>query len=127
MVADFGVLQVFFSMLWFFLFVMWIMLVIQVFSDIFRSADLSGVMKAAWLLFVIVLPYLGVLVYLIARGGKMHQRQVTDAKAEEAAVRAYIRDAAGGSAAELERLAALKQQGVIDDAEFAAMKAKIIG
>ena len=127
MLADFGVLQVFFSMLWFFLFLMWIMLLVQVFADIFRSPDLSGVMKAVWLLFVIVLPYLGVLIYLIARGGRMHQHQMSDAKAQDGAVRAYIRDAAGGSAAELERLAALKQQGVIDDAEFAAMKAKIIG
>lgn len=74
--AQFGTGQVFWSILWFFLFFMWIMLLFQVTVDIFRSHDLSGGVKALWILFVIVFPYLGVLVYLIARGGKMHEHQV---------------------------------------------------
>ena len=72
--SDFGTGQVFLSMLWFFLFFIWIWLLIVVFSDIFRSADLSGWGKALWTIFVILLPYLGVFVYLIARGGTMHER-----------------------------------------------------
>lgn len=114
-------------MLWFFIFFMWIMLLFQVTIDIFRSRDLGGVAKALWVLFVILLPYLGVLVYLIARGGKMHENQVADAKAQEAAFREYVQGAAGTTtsvAAELERLASLHERGLIDDAEFAALKAK---
>ena len=126
--AEFGVVQVLWSMVWFFLFVLWIMLVFQVFGDIFRSRDLSGGMKALWIVFVMVTPYLGVLVYLIARGGKMAENQQAAAQQQEVAVKDYIREAAGavGPATELSRLADLKASGVIDDAEFAAMKAKIL-
>lgn len=128
--TDFGVGQVVLSMLWFFLFFMWIMLVFHVIGDIFRSHDLSGGGKAVWLLFVIVLPYLGIFVYLVARGSKMGEHAVAAAQANEAAAREYIKQAAGtsGSAAdELTRLADLKEKGVIDDAEFKSMKAKIVG
>ena len=127
MLATFGVGQVLLSMIWFFLFLMWIMLLFQVYVDIFRSPDLSGVAKVAWLIFVIVLPYLGAFVYIVSRGGKMHEHHVAQAQAQEAAVNQYIRQAAGtGSIAdELERLAALKAAGTIDDAEFAALKAKL--
>lgn len=127
LIASFGVGEVVWSMLWFFIFFMWIMLLFQVTIDIFRSRDLGGVAKALWVLFVISIPYLGVLVYLIARGGKMHENQVADAKAQEAAFREYVQGAAGTTtsvAAELERLASLHERGLIDDAEFAALKAK---
>lgn len=130
MLAQFGVGQVFLSILWFFLFFIWIMLVFQVVVDIFRSHDLGGVAKALWVIFIIVLPYLGVLVYLIARGGKMAERQMKEAQASQAAMDDYIRNAAGTSASpaqELERLAALKDNGVIDEAEFGRLKAKILG
>jgi ABC-type multidrug transport system fused ATPase/permease subunit len=130
MLADFGVGQVVLSIFWFFVFVLWIMLVFHVITDVFRSHDLSGGAKALWLLFVIVFPYLGIFVYLIARGGKMHEHDVQAFQANEAAAREYIRSAAGttGSAAdELTRLADLKAQGVIDDAEFQALKAKVVG
>lgn len=127
--ADFGVGQVLWSFLWFFLFVIWIMILFYVFTDIFRSKDLGGVAKTLWVLFVIFLPYLGVFVYLIARGNKMAENTVRAAQEQDAAARAYIRDAAGsgGSAAdELARLADLRDKGVIDDAEFQALKAKVI-
>ena len=129
MIATFGVGQVLWSMIWFFLFFLWIMLLFQVFGDIFRSKDLSGGVKALWVVFVIVLPYLGVLVYLIARGGKMHENQIAAAEAQEAAVRQYIQGAAGtsGSAAEeLTRLAGLRDQGVISEEEFAQLKSKVL-
>ena len=121
--SDFGTGQVFLSMLWFFLFFIWIWLLIVVFSDLFRSHDLSGWAKAIWVIFVIFVPYLGVFVYLIARGHKMSEHAMEAAKD-------YIRDAAGTSksaAEELNHLAELKSQGVIDDAEFEKLKAKVVG
>ena len=121
---DFAVGQVVLSMLYFFLFFIWIWLLIAVFSDIFRSHDLSGGGKTLWTIFVIILPYLGVFVYLIARGGKMHEHAAQAAQAQDQAARAYIREAAGSPASELERLADLKAKGVIDDAEFQQLKAK---
>jgi hypothetical protein len=127
--AEWSVGQVFWSMLWFFLFFIWIWLLIVVFSDIFRSQDLGGFAKAMWVLFVIVLPYLGVFVYLIARGNKMSQHAAEAAQAQDAAARAYIQNAAGSAPSpseELARLADLKRQGVIDDAEYARLKAKVL-
>lgn len=129
--ADFGTGQVFWSMLWFFLFVIWIWLLIAVFGDIFRSPDLSGWGKALWSIFIIFLPYLGVFVYLIARGGKLREHAAAEAQAQDQAMRAYVRDVAGkGStspADELARLAELRDKGVISDAEFQQLKAKTIG
>jgi ABC-type multidrug transport system fused ATPase/permease subunit len=119
--SDFGTGQVFLSMLWFFLFFIWIWLLIVVFSDIFRSHDLSGWAKAIWVIFVIVVPYLGVLVYLIARGHKMGEHAMAAAQAQDQAQREYIRSAAGQSSStadELARLADLKAAGTISDAEF---------
>lgn len=128
--TNFPLFQVMLSMFWFFIFVLWIMLVFRVFVDIFRSDDLSGIAKVAWLIFVIAFIYLGVFVYLIARGGKMAQREVSDRQAQQAAMEDYIRSAAGTSASaadELARLADLKDKGVIDDAEFNRLKAKVLG
>src|SRR4051794_35711120 len=115
-------------MLWFFLFFIWIWLLISVFGDIFRSDDLSGWGKALWTVFVIVVPYLGVFVYLIARGHKMSEHAVSAAQAQDAAARAYIRDSVSAPSAsdELLRLADLKSQGVISDSEFEVMKAKVV-
>ena len=127
--AEWGSGQVLWSMLWFFLFFIWIWILITVFADIFRSHDLSGWAKAIWVIFVIFLPYLGVFVYLIARGHKMSEHAMEAAQAQDAAAKQYIRDAAGtgGSAAdELDRLADLKAKGVIDDAEFQKLKAKVV-
>jgi hypothetical protein len=128
--ADFGVGQVLWSMLWFFLIFIWIMLLFRVFADIFRDREMGGVAKTLWILFVIITPYLGVFVYLIARGHKMVQNDVADAQAADAAMQEYIRNATGGAAspaAELARLGELKEKGLIDDAEFAAAKAKLLG
>jgi hypothetical protein len=126
---DFGTGEVFLSMLWFVLFFIWIWLLIMVFADLFRSHDLSGWAKAFWVIGIIIFPYLGVFVYLIARGGKMHEHAVQDAQAQDAAFRQYVQQAAGsgGSVAdELARLADLKEKGVISDAEFEQLKAKAL-
>jgi hypothetical protein len=126
---DFGTGQVFWSLLMFFLFVIWIWLLIVVFSDLFRSRDLSGWAKAAWVIGIIVFPYLGVLLYLIVRGNKIGQHARQDAAAQDAAARAYIQQAAGttpSTADELQRLADLKAQGVISDEEFETAKAKAL-
>lgn len=122
-------LDLFWSMLWFFLFFVWIWLLISVFADIFRSSDLGGGAKAFWILFVVVLPYLGVFVYLISRGGSMQERGAQEMARREQATRQYIQQAAGsgGSAAdEVAKLAQLRDQGHLTDAEFAAQKAKIL-
>ena len=129
--AEFGTGQVFLSFLWFFLFFIWIWLLIVVFSDIFRSHDLSGWAKALWIIFVVILPYLGVFVYLIARGRHMQEHAVSDAKQRDADFRQYVQNAAGtsggGAADEITRLADLRDKGVITDAEFQQAKAKALG
>jgi hypothetical protein len=115
-------------MLWFFLWLLWIFLVVSILVDIFRSPDLNGWAKAGWTIFVILLPLLGVLVYLIARGAKMQERQAWMAQRQEERTRAYIRDAAGGGGAadELAKLVELKEHGDISEAEFEQGKAKIL-
>ena len=129
--AEFGTGQVFLSMLWFFLFFIWIWLLIVIFGDIFRSDDLSGWGKALWSLFIIFLPYLGVFVYLIVRGHKMQEHSMKEAQAQEAAMRQYVQNVAGsgggGSADEIARLADLRDRGVISEAEFQQAKAKALG
>ena len=125
--------EVFLSMLWFVLFFVWIWLAISVFVDIFRSHDLSGIVKALWVAFIIILPYLGVFVYLIARGGSMHERAVEQQQKADEQFKQYVQSVApaagsgGASAAdELARLADLKSKGVITDAEFEQAKAKLL-
>ena len=128
--AEFAVGQVFWSMVWFTLFFIWIWLLITVFADIFRSPDMGGGAKALWTIFVIVLPYLGVFVYLIARGHKMQEHAVAEAQAQDAAARQYIQSVAGSSpsaADEIARLADLKAKGVLSEEEFQAAKAKALG
>ncbi len=120
--ADF-----FWTMLEIFMFVIWIWLLVVVFSDIFRSRDMGGGAKALWVIFVIVLPFLGVFVYLIARGGKMHERAVHDAVDQKQAFDAHVRQVtSSGAADELTKLAALRDQGVLTDSEFADQKAKLL-
>jgi hypothetical protein len=122
----------FWFMLLAFLWIAWIMLVFRVFGDIFRT-DRSGVSKAAWSIFIILLPFIGVLVYLIAEGGNMTRRDIERAAAFEDMQRSYIRSVAagggaagGGAADELEKLAGLRERGVISDAEFEQQKAKLL-
>lgn len=128
MFATFAVGEVFWSILWFFLFVIWIMLLFHVFADIFRSDDLSGWGKTLWTILVIVLPFLGVFIYLIVRGNRMQERAVADAEAQEAATREYIRATAGGpsTADELVKLNDLKANGTLTTEEFEAAKANLI-
>jgi ABC-type multidrug transport system fused ATPase/permease subunit len=116
------------TMLGIFVFLIWFWLLVIIFGDIFRSRDMSGGVKALWVIFVIILPFLGILVYLIARGGKMHERAEQAAQQQQQAFDAYVKETAGGgnSVDQLAKLADLKQQGAITDAEFEAQKAKIL-
>jgi hypothetical protein len=126
--ANYPLLDAFLTLLWFVLFIIWIYLLIRVFVDVFRSHDLSGWAKALWILFVIIFPLLGVLLYLIFRGPKMYERDVQQAQANEQAFRAYVQQSAGAPSAadQLERLADLHSRGVLTDEEFAAEKAKVL-
>ena len=125
--AEFQVGQVLWSMLWFFLFFMWIMLVFSIFGDIIRSDDMSGGSKALWSIVIIFLPFLGVFMYLIVRGDKMGARQQRAADDQDQAYRAYIKDAAGGgSASELAKLAELHSSGKLTDDEYAQAKGRVI-
>ena len=125
--SSYPLLNLFWTMLEFFLWVVWIWLLIWVFIDIFRSRDLSGWAKALWVLFVVVLPFLGVLVYLIARGGKMHERAEQQAYRQDQEARAYVQQVAGTSTADqLAKLADLRDRGVISAEEFEREKAKAL-
>ena len=126
---DYPLLGAFWTMFWFFIWILWIILLFRVFADIFRSHDLSGWGKALWSIFVILVPFLGVFVYLIARGHAMSQRDLDQAQARQQAFNSYVQDVAatGGSTAdELTKLADLKERGVISAAEFEQQKAKIL-
>jgi hypothetical protein len=121
-------MDIFWSMLWFFMFFVWIWLLISLFNDIFRSDDLSGWGKAGWVIFIVVAPFLGVLIYLIARGGSMQERSLDEMAQREKANRRYIQDvtASGSTADELSKLAALHGHGVLTDQEFSAQKATLL-
>jgi hypothetical protein len=126
--AEFGTGQVLWSFLWFFLFVIWIWLIIIIFSDIIRSKDMGGVAKALWTLFIIFIPFLGIFLYLILRGGGMAERQMTQAREQQQMMNQYIQETAAGTgqADQLSKLADLHAAGKIDDAEYAAAKAKVL-
>jgi ABC-type multidrug transport system fused ATPase/permease subunit len=126
--SSYPLLDVFWTMLWFFLFFIWIWLLITIFVDLFRSHDLSGWAKAGWVIFVIVLPLLGILFYLIFRGSSMHERAVQQAQQQETQFRQYVQETAQTSSADqLTKLADLKDRGVITDEEFQQQKASILG
>lgn len=121
-------LDIFWAMMWFFLWIMWIWLLIKIFADIFRT-DMSGWAKAGWIIFVIILPFLGILIYLIANGGDMAKRDVDQMAAMQQQQKDYIQSVAGssgGSADEIQKLAALKDSGALTQAEFDAQKAKLL-
>lgn len=123
------ILDLFFAMLWFFLFIAWIWLLISVFIDIFRSDDLSGWGKAGWTILVLVIPLIGVLIYLIVRGGTMQQRRIDDAAAQDRAARQYIQSVTGSGqsvADEITKLGQLRDDGTITEAEFQSEKAKLL-
>jgi len=125
---SYPILGVFWTILMIFLWVIWFWILITIIIDIFRSHDLSGWAKALWFLFILFLPLIGVLVYLIARGGKMHEHQVRQAQLQEEQLRSYVQQAAGSqsSADQLAKLADLRDRGVITAEEFDREKAKIL-
>lgn len=126
---SFPLLGAFLTMMWFFIWVLWLILVFRVVMDIFRSTDLGGVAKVIWFLVVLALPYLGVFVYVIVRGKGMSERDLAQVRAQEDAFRAYVQEAATGapsSVDQLAKLADLRDRGVIDEAEFQTQKAKLL-
>ncbi len=125
---SYPLLGAFWTILEIFLWVLWIWVLIYVFIDIFRSRDLSGWAKALWFVFVLFIPLIGVLVYLIVRGGKMHERAGQEAQQQDREFRRYVQDAAsqGTPADQLAKLAELRDRGVITAEEFEREKAKVL-
>ena len=125
---DYPLLGLFWSMLIFFLWFAWLMLLFRVFADIFRSQDMGGWAKGLWSIFVILVPFLGVFIYVIVNGRSMGERDLAAAQQREAEFQTYVRQTAGttGAADELTKLAALRDSGALTDAEFAAQKAKLL-
>jgi hypothetical protein len=127
---DYPLLNLFWTMLWLFVWILWIFLLVRIILDVFRSDDLGGWSKALWVIFIIILPFIGVLVYLIARGSGMQKRDVRDARAADQEMQSYIRSAAAATppstAEELSKLASLRDQGVLTEAEFDTQKAKLL-
>ena len=125
---QYPLLGVFWTIFEIFLWVIWFWILITVFIDIFRSHDLNGWGKALWFLFVLFIPLIGVLVYLIARGGKMHERAMQVAQQQDQQFRQYVQETAGSgnTADQLAKLADLRDRGVITPAEFEAQKAKVL-
>ncbi len=127
--SSYPLLDAFWTIFEVFLWVIWIWILITVFIDIFRSHDLSGWAKALWFLFVLFIPLIGVLVYLIARGGSMHERSMRQAQRQDEAFRSYFQTTAqpaASTADQLERLASLRDRGVITAEEFDREKAKVL-
>ena len=127
---DFSLWDVFLSMFWFMLLVAWIWMLIAIVSDIFRDRELGGGAKAMWTLFLIFLPWVGALAYLIFRGGSMGERSAQAARANEAQFRSYVQEAAGSTtsspAEELRKLAELRESGAISAEDFEQAKAKVL-
>ena len=127
---DYPILGIFWTMLILFLWIGWLFILFHVVFDIFRSRDIGGWGKAAWLLLVVIVPLLGVLIYVLARGDSMQQRDVDRARAQQDQLDAYVRQAAGASgvstADEVAKLSALRDQGVITEQEFASSKSKLL-
>jgi hypothetical protein len=126
--AEFGSGQVLWSILWLFLFIVWLWLIIALFSDIMRSDDLSGWGKALWSLFIIFMPFIGIFAYLIVRGGGMSDRTIDAAQSQDAAMRSYVQSVSSSSspAEQVEKLSQLHTDGKLSDEEYAAAKAKAL-
>jgi hypothetical protein len=126
MAADYPFLDVFWSMIIFFFWVIWIWIVVTVLIDIFRRHDIGGFAKAAWVVFVVILPWLGVLIYLIAQHDGMRERSIKQAEEQKQAFDSYVREAAGGSADEISKAKQLLDSGAITQDEFDKLKAKAL-
>jgi hypothetical protein len=125
--ADYPFLDVFWTMIIFFCWVIWIWIVITILVDVFRRHDIGGFAKAAWVVFVIILPFLGVLIYLIAQHDGMRERSIQQAQDQKQAFDQYVREAAGGSADEITKAKQLLDSGTITQEEFDRLKAKALG
>ena len=124
--ADYPFLDILWTMFIFFLFIIWIWILITVFADIFRRKDVGGGTKALWIVFVILLPYLGVLVYLIANHDGMADRNIQQIQKQQQATDDYIKSVAGGAAAEIEKAKGLLDSGAITQSEFDSIKSKAL-
>ncbi|MEV1050229.1 SHOCT domain-containing protein [Streptomyces sp. NPDC049887] len=125
---DYPVLGAFWTVMWIFLWVVWLVLLFRVFVDIFRDHEMSGWAKAAWLIFMLLIPFLGVLVYVIVRGRDMGKREIQHAQEQQEAFNAYIRQTAkdAGPGDELARLSELKAKGDLSEEEFQRAKDKLL-
>ena len=125
---DYPVLGVFWSMLIFFVWIAWFMLLFHIVGDVFRRRDASGAKKTAWLIFLIFVPFLGVFVYLIAEGDDMAKRNIRQAEAQRSEMDEYVRTTAGsaGAAGEIEKAKGLLDSGAISQAEYDSIKAKAL-
>ncbi|MEU3654742.1 SHOCT domain-containing protein [Streptomyces sp. NPDC032161] len=129
---NYPLLSLFWTMLWFFLWIMWLFLLFKVITDIFRSDDLGGWGKAGWLIVALLLPYIGVLLYVIVRGRSMGGRDIEAVREREAAFKAYVREAAGGEPKQgshvddLARLAELRDRNALTDEEYQRAKTKLL-
>ena len=126
MAADYPFMDVLWSMIIFFFWVIWIWIVITVLIDVFRRHDIGGWAKAAWVIFVVILPWLGVLVYLIVQHDGMRERSMSQAQAQRQQLDDYVRTTAGGSAGEIAQAKELLDSGAITQEEFAVLKAKAL-
>ena len=126
MIASYPFLDVFWTMCVFFLFFIWLTILFRVFGDIFRRRDIGGGSKALWVIFVIIAPFLGVLIYLLTQNDGMTERALEGAQAQRAQTDEYIRSVAGGAAGEIEKAKSLLDSGAITQAEFDAIKAKAL-
>jgi Short C-terminal domain/Phospholipase_D-nuclease N-terminal len=124
--ADYPFLDVLWTMIIFFCWVAWIWIVITVFIDLSRRHDIGGWAKAGWVVFVIVLPFLGVLGYLIAQDNGMRERRMTEARDQKQAFDQYVRETAGGTAGEIAKAKELLDSGAIDQAEFDQIKRRAL-
>ena len=126
LLASYPFLDIFWTMLIFFLFFIWLTILFRIFGDIFRRKDIGGGAKTLWIIFVIVLPFLGVFIYLITQNDGMTQRALDRAQSQQADMDSYVRSVAGSAAGEIERAKGLLDSGAITQAEFEAIKAKAL-
>jgi hypothetical protein len=127
--ADYPFMDLLWSMIIFFAWVAWIWILIVILTDVFRRHDIGGWTKALWTIFLVVIPFLGVLVYLVAQHDGMAERQQKDVQAQQAQFDSYVRQAAGtggGAASEIEKAKALLDSGAITQSEFETLKAKVV-
>jgi hypothetical protein len=126
LLADYPFLDIFWTMFIFFLFFIWLTILFRIFGDIFRRTDIGGGSKALWIIFVIVLPFLGVFIYLITQNDGMTQRAIERAQVQQSEMDGYVRSVAGGAAGQIEQAKGLLDSGAITQAEFDAIKAKAL-